>query len=367
MIGIINYHRADNYGAVLQSYALQKVIFKCGYDCEIINYKCSYISNHYKLLHFNNLSQLASDVAYLSSHIQKKRGFKRFRRDYLVLSETSYDKHNINESNMRYRVFVTGSDQVFNYTNTGFDKTYFLNFVESKNVKCSYAASFGFSEIPKEYKKIYKELLTGFKYISFREQTGSALYKELTSEEAPTLLDPTLIADREIWRFDNDFARNNEPYILVYFLERSSKAFAFVDFLKQQTSMKVIYIGSLIKVHRNNLDADYMAGLSPDEFVLLFKNASYVVTNSFHGTAFSIIFEKQFWVNLLENGKATNDRFMSLLNQLGLNDRFIPSDEYNTDFLNKKIDYNEVNKLLKECKQKAINFIKKICEMDGMR
>ncbi len=130
--------------------------------------------------------------------------------------------------------------------------------------------------------------------------------------------------------------------------------------------MRVIYIGSLIKMHRCNLEADYMGDLSPDEFVYLFKNASYVVTNSFHGTAFSLIFNKQFWVNTLEYGKATNDRFISLLNQLDLNNRIIPNN-YDCEYFSDNIDYNKVNSKLDLYRKQALRFIRKICDLDEVK
>ncbi|MCR5797623.1 MAG: polysaccharide pyruvyl transferase family protein, partial [Eubacterium sp.] len=318
---------------------------------------------HYKLLHFNSALQLASDIVYLGDHIRKKKGFSDFRKKHLVLSKKSYSTDDIKDTNSLYRVFITGSDQVFNYTNTGFDETYFLSFVEKPNSKCAYAASFGFHEVPVEYMNRYKDLLKGFEYISFREQSGSELYNMLTLEHAQTLLDPTLVARRKIWDFGVNSNNKCAPYILVYFLERSSKAFAFVNLLKQLTGLKVIYIGSLIKRHRENLNAEFMGGLSPDEFVNLIKNATYVVTNSFHGTAFSIVFEKQFWVNPLENGKVTNDRFFSLLNQTGLINRIIPND-YNGDYINNTIDYIEVNVRLDKFRQEAVDYLIKICKLD---
>ena len=119
-------------------------------------------------------------------------------------------------------------------------------------------------------------------------------------------------------------------------------------------------------MHRCNLEADYMGDLSPDEFVYLFKNASYVVTNSFHGTAFSLIFNKQFWVNTLEYGKATNDRFISLLNQLDLNNRIIPNN-YDCEYFSDNIDYNKVNSKLDLYRKQALRFIRKICDLDEVK
>ena len=364
MIGIINYHRADNYGAVLQAYALQRMILKLGYECEIIDYKCAYIHRHYKLFHFNDLVQLTSDLVYFKDHIQKKSGFERFRKQYLKLSKHIYTRNDIYSSNQKYHVFITGSDQVFNYTNTGFDATYFLDFVDKKNYKCSYAASFGFSELPENYYESYKRLLTGYKYISFREQSGVQLYNRLMAgSEAAVVLDPTLAADNTIWNLCNSSAISHSPYILVYMLERSSETFEFIKFLKQKTGFKVIYIGSLVKHHRENLDATYLGGLSPDDFVNLFKNASYVVTNSFHGTAFSIIFKKLFWVSLLKNGKATNARFTNILSSLQLSDRIIPK-QYDNTFFDAKIDFSKVDRHLQLFKEQAVDYLKKVCELD---
>lgn len=361
MIGLINYFQADNYGAVLQSYALQRTISELGFDSENIDYQCDYINERYALLHFDSMYQLLSDICYFKDHLSKKYKFEKFRSKYLQISKERYDQKNIWLANEHYDLFITGSDQVFNYTNTNFDKTYFLDFVNNADKKFSYAGSFGISSIPKDYEDEYRKLLTDFSRLSFREKTGVDIYRNLMGIDAEVacVLDPTLIAPMECWNFEEKY-ETPQKYILVYMLERSAKMINFVKILQEKTGYDVVYIGSLTRSHRQGMNADYRGDIAPQEFVELFKNADYIVTNSFHGTAFSIIFEKTFFVEKLKGNTCTNDRFTSLLSQIGLESRIIElNDNMDINFKD-QIDYVRVTPYLERLKKFSKDYLGQI-------
>lgn len=358
MIGIMNFYKADNFGAVLQCYALQQTIELMGEKSEVVNYECKYITKHYKLLHTTSLTQLASDMVYLFDHFLKKKEFEKFRLKYLTVSKQEYNRNTIYNTNQIYDIFITGSDQVFNYKCSGFDYSFFLDFVCENNDKCAYGASYGFSEIPIAYKKKYRELLQDFKYLSFRENVGVEITEELLARKTLNVIDPTLLAPKKVWDFDCPI--KYKRYILVYMLERSNTLLNFTKNLSKKTGLEVIYIGSLVRGHRNGLKAKFLGHESPEEFVCLFKNAEYVVTNSFHGTAFSIIFHRQFFTEMLQHGGETNNRFTSLLEQLGLVERIMNSENAEC-IIDRKIDYEDVEMRLDDLRRASADYLKKIC------
>lgn len=172
-IGIITFHRAINYGAVLQTYALQKFLNVSNYDAEVIDYRCEHMENFYKTFTIKDKSvkQIIRGMLNFKNTYKKKREFYRFLDQNVRISTEVYDKFNIDKANLRYDKFITGSDQVFNFACTDFDKTYFLQFVKNCDNKLSYAASFGMKEIPDSYVNDYKSLLSTFlNYLSVKMQ-----------------------------------------------------------------------------------------------------------------------------------------------------------------------------------------------------
>lgn len=357
-IGIINYFNYDNYGAVLQAYALQQIVSELGFKNELINYDCFFQTQHYKLIHTNNLYKVISDILYFKDRFIKKIEFNTFRVKYLEITKIQYDISTISNTVDEFDMFITGSDQVFNYKCTDFDKNYFLDFVKQKK-KVAYGASFGMNNIPVELINTYKKLLVNFNFLSCREKEGTKICNDIFSLKCKTVLDPTLLASKDIWNFDNCKVYNEE-YILVYMLERSDSLLEFTSNIAKKMNLKVYYIGSLTRAHRNGLKGKFFGHVSPDEFVNLFNHATYVVTNSFHGTAFSIIFEKVFFVEKLKINKDTNSRFDNILSTLDLEDRFIDA-EYIPSLT---IDYNKVNKLLEIERRNSISFLKGAIEND---
>lgn len=319
-IGIITFHRAINYGAVLQTYALQKYLNSHNYNAEVIDYRCDYMENFYKIFSLKNKSikQIIRGVMNFGFAYKKKRNFYNFLKQNIKISAKTYNKANIVTSNNQYDKFITGSDQVFNYACSNFDKNYFLDFVQDSRKKFSYAASFGMKVIPKQYIEEYKILLSTFAKLSIRETTGQDIIRGLLGKETELSLDPVFLLNKREWE---DLAKKPKEnrYILIYKLNTSDLIFDFARKLSKLTGIKIVALNFDLVDQLKTTDIKGIYAASIEEFLGYFKYADYVVTNSFHGTAFSIIFHKNFYVEALQKDFKPNDRVESLLNLTKLN------------------------------------------------
>lgn len=354
-IGILTFQQAINYGAVLQLYALQEVVQKLGVDSDVINYISPKLENDYKIIRYNaGLKNLLASIFCAKAFCERKRRFKVFEKKYLNLTDELYSKGDLTRICNEYDYVITGSDQVWNYTITDADSTYMLDFVEDSNKKISYAASFGVAQIPDKLKVWYKNLLQDFKAISVREKQGQAIIKILCNKEVSVVLDPTFLLTKEDWKKLNTCDTKNKKYILVYCLRRSDLLNEFAEKLKIKTGFKIIVLNPRI---RNIYDKSSAYSSGPEDFIRLFMNAEYVLTNSFHGTAFSINFNKNFLVDLDINSTVnTNSRLLNILSLLGLEDRII--DNIDIEKMYQDIDYSKVNTILDEERRISINYLK---------
>lgn len=351
-IGIITIHDADNYGSALQAYATQKVIENLGYDAIIINHICKKISSEYgikRILAQKNIKAIIETIVRILIIYPSRVRFKDFRNTQFVLK----NELEVIKEQSKFKKFVVGSDQVWNYKITGFDKAYFLDFVEDNNKKISFASSFGLTEIEENKKEEYKELLTRFKELNVREEQAVELIKNLINRNANLVLDPTLLISKEEWKSIIIQKPKYKGYILCYQIAYSQSLVEFAEGLSKKTGKKIISIqGSM----RRKFNAKYIWNAGPTEYLQLFLNADYIITNSFHGTAFSINFNKNFFTELLPSFEKTSSRLESILDLFGLRNRQI-IDGKNENML-KDIDYTKVNEILKENKEKSINILK---------
>lgn len=319
-IGIITFHRAINYGAALQTYALQKFLISRKYDVEVIDYRCEYMENFYKTMAFKGktIKQDVRGLLNFYNSYKKKKQFRKFLSNNVRLSKKVYTKENIKEANKIYDKFITGSDQVFNFACSKFDTSYFLDFVEKPNKKLSYAASFGMKNVPKEYQVKYQELLSSFDDLSIREKDGQKIVKDLVKIDTELSVDPVFLLNVEDW-YKIAKKPKFEKYILIYKLNTSNLIFDFARKLAQKTGCKIIALNFDTVDKLKTRDVKGISTASIEDFLGYFKYADYVVTNSFHGTAFSILFHKKFYVEALQKNFKPNDRVESLLEITGLN------------------------------------------------
>lgn len=355
-IGILTFHDADNYGAVLQAYALKEIVKKIEKDVEIINYKQPYILNDYKIISIGKtkdingiIKSIIISLLHLHISIIKKIKFNSFRNKYMDITKDIF----LNLSDIKGKdVYVVGSDQVWNGDLTHYDKAFFLEFCTRNKKRIAYAASIGKDNITDYDWNYFRENINDIDYISLREDSAVKIIQSITEKKVYHVLDPTLLMDRSLW--DEVCCRNKikYKYILVYKLSNNEGVLKFAETIARRLNLKVICISDSIKKNRHGFKNIKRVGVT--EFVALFKNASFILTDSFHGTAFSIIFNKNFITIPCE--KRAN-RMISLLDMLKLNDRIIKSNQIGKDFL-LEIDYTIPNEILKIEKEKSFTFLK---------
>lgn len=351
----MTFHKSNNYGAILQSYALQKVIKNYGHEVEFINYDCDYINKPYKIVNLKKKgigNYLFGVIGYIC-YMPRRKKCNEFRK-YFSYSK-GVNQKNIDELSDLYDLYITGSDQVWNYKLTNNDYNYLLDFVKDPKKKCSYAASIGLKSIEVNVKERYIQLLSEFNKITVREEKGKKLLNSLIYNDVNVALDPTLLLNREDWMQVTHNYRSKEDYILVYQLGFSSRMMNFIKKLASKDNCRVIYvpfpIGKYIK-------SKFNLTCGPAEWLGLFKNAKYVVTDSFHGTIFSIIFHRKFYTEISDQNRAIGSRIDDLLCKLELQDRLIVNND--NEISDNNIDYNAVDKILEQERKKSMLLLEDI-------
>ena len=349
-IKTITCHDVYNHGASLQAYALQTYLLSLGYDVEIIDYKPDYLSGHYKLWSVANplfdkpiikqLYLLAKLPGRLFA-LKRKRLFDEFTRDYLRLTNHRYHRLEELKSNPpQADIYIAGSDQIWNtlFPN-GRDAAFYLDFAPQTAKRISYAASFATEDVVEEYKPFVKTMLQNFDEISIRERSSMPLLEHLDRIDGKAVCDPVFLLTREQWNEMLPKEPTKEKYLLVYDSERSDNLKKIALRIAKEENLK-IYNVSAFKI--GYADRELWAS-SPLDFVQLVRDAEYVISNSFHATAFSVIFGKNFCV--VNRTEKINERMKSILEDLGLQERLI------SDFhlgLLKMPDYESVNHRLQE-------------------
>lgn len=306
VIDLITYHRAYNYGAVLQTLATVEFFSKQGYIVNVIDYTPKYLQNFGTLRNtFNQVDNKKQGfIKRFIFTIIKTPSYKKLKRVFSKFIEMNFkltDSYNSIEDLIRNKptadFFCSGSDQIWNNYYTGeFDKAFFLDFV-SKNDKCiSFSSSFGKNKFDDKEKEEIKKLLKKYNLLSVREQDGKALLDELSIKPNMVLYDPTLLVDSNYW--DNFSGRRiiKDKYILVYQLHGDSDAYEKALEYAKNKKLKVVRIITMF--HQVRIGCKNIIVPKIPEFISLFKYAECIFTDSFHGTVFSIIFEKKVGVRL---------------------------------------------------------------------
>lgn len=358
-VGILTFHRAINYGAVLQTYALCKTVDMFQASAEVIDYRCDVIENFYykTISKSNTIKQNIKNVLFYKKQKARNQVFETFCNQYLSMDEEvlypSDDKTNIDK---KYDAFFVGSDQVWNYPCIGGDQTYLLDFVTDNSKKNSYAASLGKMTNEQIEAMDFEKYLDTFSNLSVRENEGVELVKRKTGKEVHMNLDPTLLLEKEEWEKIASTILIND-YLLVYSVNLPQNVMEIARRKAKEKNLKIVVITLENKFSPKKGEID-MSSCSPNDFLSLFFHAKYVITNSFHGTVFSIIGQKPFLT--VKNGKKglDNSRLETLLDNLQLKERLI--DAYQDNDWN--IDYEQVSLRLNELKQDSLNYIRNIVQ-----
>lgn len=367
-IGILTFHASYNCGSMLQTYAMQTYLNKLGYNCEVINFSTEAQKKLYSLYtRKKNPKYLMRDLIFWCHHKRIESNFKRyelFKTNVFHLSKTSAEK--TEEICIDgYEYLIAGSDQIWNITISDYDDAYFLPWNGVK--KIAYAPSFG-ARNPAEYSDCvdkYIKYMMDFDYLSVREKNGQKWIKQLTGKDVPVVLDPTLLIEKKDYEpIVSDELSLPKKYIFYYSPTYSIPINKMVKKISKKYNMPVIAFNS---------KAYYLRGMNftgfrlpsfedPKAYLQLMKNAELVITTSFHGTVFSTIYRKKFWV--IKNGGMyeNDDRVMTLLSDLSINDRLIelPFDK-KFNYMN-PVNYANYEQSLKSLKNKSQIFLKNALE-----
>lgn len=363
-IGTVTFHKAQNYGSVLQTYALQEFVQSIGnkYGEEIVysvvNAQPKSQAGLYSLYKkgFTPTNVIKNSVAFLHRKKlkTKQEKFQQFLTERIHLTE-EYTIEDLYKNPPVCDYFMSGSDQIWNVRSCDFEDYFYLDFAKDTK-KISYAASFGPLEIDwdKYDRAKYKGFLQEYSAISVREQGSAENVKLLMGKEPEIHVDPTLLLDKEEWRKIQSMANyRNGQYILMYCLEPSKAQLRLVKAISKKLHLPVV-----ITRYNNKNDIvnsfvkKYDAG--PCDFLALIENAALVITSSFHGTAFSLIYRKKFYVL---NGK-TDNRISDILSKTGLLERSLEGAE-DLDKVNlEEVDFGKADVFISAQKEKSCSYLK---------
>lgn len=362
-VGIITVTGGLNLGNSLQNYALQKFLSDMNIDSYTILDKKYCLSKPFMwktFLKYNFFKRLIALTFNLRGYRDTLLDGLRRQENYLLFNKNIKFAESFFEGDTfikkeEYDFFIVGSDQVWNPNFKILDKM-FLNFTDSQK-KISYAASMGCENLTKKQKLLFRNKLKDFKAISVRENKAKDLLKEvLPQKHIEVLVDPTLLLSSEKWKIVEKKPNWEVPknYILTYFLgDISDELRSLIKRFLVDKNLKIINI-----LDKNNNDW-YKIG--PSEFLYLVRNADYVITDSFHGTVFSIIMKKQFMVIKRKLGKEGNmiSRIDTLLTLFGLKEHLMSECTYKE--INKILDYDNKNidEIIKIEQMRAIKFLEK--------
>lgn len=356
----ITLHAINNYGSVFQALATERLFEEFGCDVETIDYIRETAQEHTigEIIRQKNSSWKQKIRVILSRLLtrQNTRSEKldEFRKNYLHLTKQKYRSDLDLENNPpEADIYCTGSDQTWNTVcQGGVPRAFFLHFVPEEKKKISFSASFGVDALPEKDKAEVKELLQRYDSISVREIAGIDILHDM-GIEGTLVADPTLAVEAEFW---SEFAAPRmfqEDYLLAYQLNRNSRFTKYMKVYAKAKGVKLVHL-------RTHKDAWIRNGVcltspTPQEWLSLFKYAKYVLTDSFHGTVFSLIFHKDF-MNILPQNYSS--RLESILNITGLDNRIIK--DYNDyTYCDHPIDYTPIDPILEKYRQETRNFLNK--------
>ena len=352
-IGILTYHRAYNYGAFLQAYALKSFLAGMGHEVNFIDY---WPYDHEKM--YSIWDRITTINSFFRGIVvaQKRYGrYKRFRiaqKHYLGITPKPAFRYPTQLTNLEYDVIIYGSDQIWwksRIGNKGFDSVYWGEYINKSIRKVAYAASMGIIDLTEQDTSEIRNYLKNFSHISVRETQLMSVLQPFTSTNIKTVLDPTLLMTSSFWE---SLCTQVKPikgkYIFCYNLMIDPKADAFAQEMGKKLKLPVVRIIGKICSYR---DDGINSIIDPISFLALIRNAEYVISSSFHGVALSIQFHKEFYAMGMNNNSG---RVSSLLELLGIEKRI--TDSVPSDFSD-RIDYNLVHTRLSALRQESLDFL----------
>lgn len=374
LVSVRNY----NYGSILQAYALQQELFDAGIDNELIYYKKRNVIK--QAVRIFNITLLLSKIRDIKRMIVCKtnpklkpiyRGrnaaFTKFLKENFIFSPQLAGRKKLIEYTKKFDAFVLGSDQVWNPMLLGGDY-YTLTWVPDSKAKVSYASSFGVTEIPSMQKRKTTYYLSRFNMISVRESKGADIVSKLTGKDATVCCDPTVLTDRQRWDvLSGDVPIIKEQYVFCYFIGKNLEHREFAKKLANLNKCKILaikHIDEYIEIDDDFGDIEYL-DVGPKEFVNFVRYSSFVCTDSFHGTIFSLLYQKTFFTfKRFSDAKSNsmNSRVINILQIVGLEDRLLENDTLPKDAIKSTIEWTQVQCALDEYRQSSRNYFNAMIE-----
>lgn len=338
-IGIATFHNEDNFGAVLQAFGLQKALEALGHNALLIDFPSKK----------EDASLPSSPLMkrILQNQAIRKENFKAFRIANLKTEAISIDKLD------SYDIFITGSDQVWNPAITGGKREYLLSFAEDRK-RFSYAASFGSSKIGEAYRELFSSEIKKFNRVSVREKSGIELVKELSGREAESHLDPSLLLTRDEYEKVMAPQMESKPYLLLITVQNDIK---LLSLAKAEAEKRGLELKTITASFFPQLGFDSWSGVKVEDYLRLIMDAELVLTSSFHGLAFSLIFEKEFMINPLINSlKTRSSRLSELMDALEIGERTLGEPL-------SPLDWDRIKAKLDKLRGDAYSYLKEITEV----
>jgi hypothetical protein len=365
-IKTITCHEVYNHGASLQEFALLQYLKNIGHNAQTIHYKPNYLSGHFKLRTISNprfdkplLRQLYI-LAKLPGRIfalKRKKAFDEFSRKYINTDSKLYrSNEELKEDLPVADAYICGSDQIWNsFFQNGKDPSFYLNFVPSNKLKISYAASFAIDAIEESLKPFVQENIERIDKISVRESSGLKILEDLSITRAVQVLDPVFLIESKYWE-ETFVTPIKEKFIFVYDFESNKNIERISIETAKKHNLKIFTVNQNITYADKNFFKK-----SPEVFLSLISNANFIIGNSFHALAFSLIFNKIFFV--VDRNEKINTRMRDFMSSLNLSYLNLDVDEFKT-FDKVSINYEKVNFELREKIEKSQNFLKKALKND---
>ncbi len=364
-VGIVTFHCSNNYGAMLQAYGLKRFLLDHNIEAEIVRYEPPYMTGRHWWIPYAPIQGLKGRIWGLFhlwngfwSHMQVREDFSRqranmnrFRREYLLEKGQRKMVSVLGFRRMSCRYYIVGSDQIWNPAITcGLRKAYFGAFAAKRKEKViAYAASFGGASIPPRYDKRFSQLVRHVDALSVREEAAVPYVKKFYPGEVRAVLDPVFFTGREVWRAAEKIPRQ-KGYIFVYVTEPNRNMEDYAKKLSLEKHLPVIEVCAGLQGRDQGFQTDVTAG--PAEFLGYIHHAEYVVTNSFHAVAFSIIYRKKF---LAFAHSSLSARLQNILQIHGLENKICRDGDIKD--IDLRVDWEEVDRRTAEAVKESGDFL----------
>ena len=360
--GILTFHCADNYGAMLQAYGLKKFLKTIEPDTEIVPYEPFFMRGRHWIIPWYpgmpmiRMIRLAlhNFLAISPDYFTQKKRMKIFRARYLTQNLRPVRTLK-GLKKLTYEVYVLGSDQIWNPAITfGFRRAYFGAFSNRyKKLVIAYAASLGRGRLDNSYDQEMRSLLSYVDRISVREKAAVPYVSRMAGKEVSAVVDPVFLLDVEDWKkIEAPLKKRN--YILIYTTEKNEKLMECAKRLAFEKQLPIIELKYQKEVRHKNKHVIVETGAGPEEFLGYIHYADYVMTNSFHATAFSIIYQKKF---LAFEHSTGNVRLESVLERCGLAERMVRN-ELELHDIDAVIDWTKVKENIRQMRKDSISFLR---------